>query len=338
MSDTAAPEAPAPKRIYFLVEAMWACAWYRCHTPASGLKRRGHEVVLHDRLDPDTFQHCDIAVFQRPSISGIVDIVKWARAAGKRTIVDIDDDLWNIHPTNPAYASWQQPGRLDTLNECIRTVDAVTVSTPELMQLVRSMNPRTVILPNMLPPEHWPPERVPRASKQRLTIGWAGSPTHAVDLEILAGAIETVLDTYPDVEFVVAGMQEAPFRWHERIRFVERVMIEEYPSLLQQFDIGVIPLVDGRFNRCKSDLKFLEYSMVGIPSVASKVAPYEGSVVHGVNGFLARNPKDWLKYLNRLVADPQLRDDIGSRAREFAETRTVDRNIHLWERAYGISG
>jgi glycosyltransferase involved in cell wall biosynthesis len=153
---------------------------------------------------------------------------------------------------------------------------------------------------------------------------------------VLAGTIETILDSYPHVEFAMTDIGGSPFRPHERIRSLPFVTIEQYPSVLARFDIGVIPLVDRRFNRCKSDLKFLEYSMMGIPSVVSKLVPYETAVQHGANGFLAGNPKDWLKSLRRLIEDPGLRDEMGGRARLFAESRTVERNVGNWERAYGI--
>jgi glycosyltransferase involved in cell wall biosynthesis len=326
-----------PARILYVVEDMWGCAWYRAHVPAVELMRLGHEVVLRDRIHRPTLEMCDVVVFQRPSIPQALAAMQGAREQGRRVIVDLDDDLWSLHPSNPAYASWNGTGRLEILEACLASADLVTVSTEDLLSVIRPINRSVTVIPNMLPAEHWPPERVRRGGGERLVLGWAGSPTHGVDLAVLSGTVETLLDAYPDTEVAIAGMSRVPFRPHDRIRFIDGVMIEQYPSTLAQFDIGMIPLVDGRFNRCKSDLKFLEYSMMGIPSVASKVGPYEGSVVHGVNGFLARNPKDWLKHLRRLIEDAELRDSIGQAAREFAETRTIQKNIGLWESAYGLT-
>jgi glycosyltransferase involved in cell wall biosynthesis len=324
-------------RILYIVEDMWGCAWYRAHVPGVELMRRGHEVVLHNKVHPPSVDACDIVVFQRPSTSQAASALEQALAAGKRVVVDIDDDMWSIHPSNPAFAHWNGTQRQVVLEFCLSAAELVTVSTPDLQSIVRPMNRNVTIIPNMLPAEHWPSERVRRQRGGRLVVGWAGSRHHEVDLALLTGTAETLLEGHPDVEVAIAGMKEIPFRPHDRIRFIDGVMIEQYPSTLAQFDVGMIPLVDARFNRCKSDLKFLEYSMIGIPTVASKVAPYEGSVVHGVNGFLARNPKDWLKHLRRLIEDAELRDSIGQAAREFAETRTIQKNIGLWESAYGLT-
>jgi glycosyltransferase involved in cell wall biosynthesis len=327
-----------PARILYVVEDMWGCAWYRAHTPAMELIRRGHVAVMHDKIHEPSLDMCDVVVFQRPSHAASARAIEYALSRGKRVVVDIDDDLWTIHPSNPAFPVWNGTGRLDVLRFCLSAAHMVTVATDDLVSVVRPMNRNVTVIPNMLPAGHWPPQGVRRKEPSPLVVGWAGSSSHSVDLDVLAGTVETLLDRYPNVEVAIAGMEKVPFRPHERLRFVKPVMIEEYPLTLSKFDIGMIPLADSRFNRCKSDLKFLEYSMIGIPSVASKVAPYEGSVNHGVNGFLARNPKDWLKHLSRLIEDPELRDSMGQAARAFAEARTVEKNIGLWESAYGIGG
>jgi L-lactate utilization protein LutB len=70
--------------------------------------------------------------------------------------------------------------------------------------------------------------------------------------------------------------------------------------------------------------------------VASDVAPYHRSIRNGVNGYLAKNAKDWIKYLEGLVRDEELRRIMGGNARAFAETRMMHNNVLLWERAYGI--
>jgi glycosyltransferase involved in cell wall biosynthesis len=326
-----------PARILYVVEDMWGCAWYRAHVPGTELMRRGHEVVLHDRIHGPSLEMSDVVIFQRPSLPNSIKAVEYARNAGKLVVVDIDDDLWNIHTSNPAFASWNGTGCLEVLQDCMSAANLVTVATQDLVSVARPINPNVRVIPNMLPAEHWPSERVRRDGKERLVVGWAGSPSHAIDLVELTGTVETLLESYPHVEVAIAGMRNVPFKPHKRLRFIDPVMIEQYPSILAQFDIGMIPLADGRFNRCKSDLKFLEYSMIGIPSVASKVGPYEGSVEHGVNGFLARNAKDWLKHLRRLVEDAALRDSIGQAAREFAERRTIQDNIGLWEKAFRLS-
>ncbi len=222
------------------------------------------------------------------------------------------------------------------MKAALKACQLVTTTTPYLAELLRQYNKNVVVLPNMLPSEYWEVKHEPREDG-KVIIGWAGGAHHWSDLEILRGTIEQILDDYPYVELHVVGMREYPFKKHERMKILKPVKLEEYSKLLSKFDIGIAPLVDTQFNRCKSDLKLIEYGMVGLPVVASKVIPYMKSIIHGENGFLAQNPKDWMKFLRRLIEDPDLRVKLGRKAREYAQTRTIEKNIWLWERAYNIT-
>jgi glycosyltransferase involved in cell wall biosynthesis len=78
----------------------------------------------------------------------------------------------------------------------------------------------------------------------------------------------------------------------------------------------MVPLADNNFNRSKSNIKFLEYSVCGFPAVYSDVGPYHSSVVQGETGLLTRNtPEDWFINIETLVKDPGLRSRIAMNAR-----------------------
>ena len=55
------------------------------------------------------------------------------------------------------------------------------------------------------------------------------------------------------------------------------------------WDVAVAPLHDTAFNRCKSDLKFLEYAALGLPGIYSDVVPYKHAVRHEETGLLTEN-------------------------------------------------
>jgi len=323
--------------ITFMPEEESACSWYRCIVPGRALSAAGHDVEVAARVSQPRFEASDVVILQRPSQPPAIRLLRQLRAGGKTVVVELDDDMWNIHPSNPAHAMWQEPYRITTLEECIREADVVTVTTPELAGVVRPLNRNVVVLPNMLAGEDWPVEIPPVPENGRIVIGWAGSNTHYVDLQLLSGVVERILDEHEDVEFRLVGMQDVPFPRHPRLTKAPFVTIEEYPDMLAAFDIGLAPVVKGRFNRCKSDLKFLEYAMVGVPTVASDIETYERSIRHGETGFLARNSKDWLKYLTILINNAELRGSMRLAARAFAETRSSDANVHLWEKAYGLT-
>lgn len=323
------------RRICFVAEGGGPCAWYRCETPAGALRTLGHEVVVRSILDRETAAAADIVVLQRASQPWVAEAIRYLKEAKKLVVFDIDDDLWNISRESPAYSAYSVPGLLPTLEAAVRASDMVTTTTDHLAHRLRPMNPKIRVLPNMLPVEYWPVTEPKPQRADRVVIGWSGTATHAPDMRLVLGVIEQILDLYGNVEFAWAGMQ-MPLGSHPRARQLDPVPLERYFELVGQFDIGLVPLVDSVFNRSKSDLKVLEYAMMGLPVVASRTPTYGKSVSHGETGFLASNHKDWLRYLKRLVEDVTLRRSMGAAAQEWAQTRTIDRNIWMWERAYGI--
>jgi hypothetical protein len=67
-------------------------------------------------------------------------------------------------------------------------------------------------------------------------------------------------------------------RWPGRMRFDKPVPVQEYPNWIcsnWQSHIGIAPIADNTFNDSKSELKWLEYTALGVPTVASDVGPYK---------------------------------------------------------------
>ncbi|NTU71282.1 MAG: glycosyltransferase family 4 protein [Coriobacteriia bacterium] len=325
-------------RVFYLVNDYWACGWYRCYVPGVALKSLGYKVVLDRELRPEDVEAADVVVFQQLSMPAHIEMIRASNDLGKLTVVEIDDDLWNLVPTNPGHLHWGKAEAKRIARECVAAAQLVTTPTHALAEKLRTMNPNVRVLPNMLPTTGWDyPE--PKAQREdAITIGWAGSYSHLGDLRVVNEVLLQLLDHYPHVEVAIVGKPDfTDLDEHERIRFIEPTDINGYPKLLEQFDIGLIPLADNLFNRAKSDLKFVEYSRIGIPSVASKLEPYLRTVKHGENGFLASSPKDWLKHVTRLIEDVELRRSIGAAAQAYAKTRTIDTVIDRWERAYGLT-
>jgi glycosyltransferase involved in cell wall biosynthesis len=333
------PEASRPRRrVSFCVNDYWGCGWYRCFVPGFALQRLGYEVILDKEISRIDVAGSDVLVVQSPSVERQLDAIRMANRAGVLSVVELDDDVWNLPPANPSHASWNRPGVLATTRACVEEAQLVTTPTHVLAEKLRTMNANVKVLANQLPPDDWdyPEPKVQREGG--VVLGWAGSNSHAGDLRIVDAVVRQLLDRYPDLEVVIGSSPSVmELGEHERVRRIEETDIEGYPKLLEHFDVGMIPLADTAFNRNKSDLKFVEYSMLGIPSVASKLDPYARTVKHGETGFLASTPKDWLKYLSRLIEDVELRRTVGVRAQEYARTRGIDANIGRWVRAYGMA-
>lgn len=321
--------------VLYVIEQDAACAMYRARIPGLALSSLGYKTgITLDPHDPAIHQS-RVVVWQRPSIiESLFEIIK-ARKDGIITVVDVDDDLWNIAKDNPAYESWNKKNGLPLrcLNECFAAANIATTTTPKLASKIMG-NYHVKIIPNMLHDGMWRNYRHADYPDGKVIIGWAGSVTHRRDLLELSGVVETILVKYPEVEFQFGGMIP-PFDTHERLLSLKPVPMGEYPEMLQAFDIGIAPVQDTQFNRAKSDLKYIEYAACGIPTIASANGTYE-NIKQGVTGYKCKNAKEWIRYLSKLIENKQLRQDMGDAAYLYAQTRNAGANAKLWVDAYGL--
>jgi glycosyltransferase involved in cell wall biosynthesis len=79
-----------------------------------------------------------------------------------------------------------------------------------------------------------------------------------------------------------------------------------------------VPLGTSPFDQGKFPFKLLQFMALGIPVVVSATGTPREIVEHGIDGFLAENPADWVRYLMMLADDPALRERMGLAARAKA--------------------
>jgi hypothetical protein len=123
------------------------------------------------------------------------------------------------------------------------------------------------------------------------------------------------------------------------IRFLRPAPDEvEYPLFMLWFtttvrwDIALAPLMDTPFNRCKSDLKYLDYAAVGAAGIYSRVAPYQAGIRHLETGWLADNtPAAWVEALDGLIGDADLRRRLAAAGQaELVGQRTLAHRAGDW--------
>jgi glycosyltransferase involved in cell wall biosynthesis len=122
----------------------------------------------------------------------------------------------------------------------------------------------------------------------------------------------------------------------------EWVPIDDYPTLIAKTgDAGVVPLDYTPFNEGKSWLKGLEFAAAGRPFVASATEPY--TLLrddHGI-GLIAKRPRDWIRQMTKLEADPEYAEGIAAAWLDTVrQYMTYEANAHrwaaVWEEAFDI--
>ena len=159
-------------------------------------------------------------------------------------------------------------------------------------------------------------------------IGYAaGSRTHQRDFAVAAPAIAAVLRAHPESRLVlfregVGGGDLVDIREFpeiaplaDRIEWRQAVPLASLPEELARFDVNIAPLeVGNAFCEAKSELKYFEAALVGVPTVASPTKPFRTAIRDGETGFLAADPGRWRDAVERLVACAELRHRVGRSA------------------------
>lgn len=326
----------------------YGCGNLRMRWPGQHLATAGHDVEVvdaHDRrvrvvmegdVVKDVLVDADTIVMQRVTHAYMAQAVGVMRAKGITVIVDVDDDLSAIHPSNPAWAVHRPGAGLHSWHNlalACRNASLVTVSTPALLDIY-ARHGRGAVLPNYLPDMYY----VPRTDSD--TIGWPASfHSHPNDPEPVGGAIARLVEE--GARFVMRGDSTGAGRAFGLAADPAGggVPIEEWPAAVAELGIGIAPLADTKFNAAKSWLKPLEMSAAGVPWVASPRAEYRRLHEMGA-GVLADRPRTWYRELKRLRESAALRQELSEAGRAVAaQLRLRDHSwrwTEAWTRAYEL--
>jgi len=148
----------------------------------------------------------------------------------------------------------------------------------------------------------------------RVTLGWIGDHGSIHYLEKMKPLFEEVGEKYPQVELKIVC--DAFFDC-EHMKVIKKPWNSEHEVTdLQSFDIGIMPLMDDPWSWGKCGLKIVQYQGVGVPVVCTPVGINRDLVEDGVNGFWAKDPRDWVERLSTLIEKADLRKEMGQEGRE----------------------
>jgi glycosyltransferase involved in cell wall biosynthesis len=210
------------------------------------------------------------------------------KARAEKVIYDFDD------------AVYLNPKVRNRFEHIVRNSDAVFAGNRVLAEAAWPYNRNTVIVPTGLNLDYYRP--IPGEKGDSPVIGWIGTRHNLKNLYGLSSVLKKMrgrgtrfrlhyICDGPDPLLNADGWQHVP--WSEG---------SERDSLAG-LDIGLMPLTDNEYNRGKCGFKILQYMAMGIPAVASPVGFNQELITHGRDGFLCKDPSEWEKCLQTLIAD-----------------------------------
>ena len=334
--------------IIWYMSDLHACGAIRGEIPAREINRSFQHcqvICKSDVLVSDIFK-ADIMVFQRQHQTAILEKMREAKRHGIKCVCEIDDNLFVIPlKFQKPCDFYAKPEVRDNMLAFMKEADAMIVSTRVLAEQLHAMVPETnkFVVTNSVDIERWEVAWTRKQAEQseKLVIGWMASGSHMIDLPLIEGALQRILTEFPHVALHFVGWLgfEQLGNWGNA--FKDRIFVDPWvdisllPNVMQGFDIGLAPLVDNPFNLGKSGIKFLQYSCLGIPTIASPLAPYIEVIEDGVNGIFATTEDEWYQALKKLIEDPAARKTMGAVARlNVLENHDIRNNAGHWVDTY----
>ncbi len=230
-------------------------------------------------------------------------------------IVDYDDAFFHRYDQHRSNAV--KFFLKDKIDKVMNGADLVVAGNQYLSdRAIKNKTKKVIILPTVVDIDRYSTKSF--TDNKFFTIGWIGSPSTAKYVSVIHNALREIYKQ-GDVRVVLVGsgflkIENLPLEikeWNETTEVKD----------IQSFDVGIMPLTDSLWERGKCGFKIIQYMACGKPVIASPVGVNVEIIQHSVNGFLANNSEEWIKYLTILKSDINLRMKMGAAGRKLAEDK-----------------
>lgn len=223
-------------------------------------------------------------------------------------------------------------------------VKTCTTATSFLAEKLREKNKKVFVVQNKLSQEDVAiasmvirqkssvtNDKLPVTIGKNIRIGYfSGTLSHNKDFATITDALMRVMEKHENVELVLVGPLDTDNilnRFNNRTTFLPYVPREDHFENLASVDINLAPLVlDDPYCEAKSELKFFEAAIVGVPTVAVANRTFSEAISDGVDGFLAKDTDEWVSKLEKLILEPNLRQKMAQKASQKAIEKYTTKN------------
>ncbi len=326
---SATPDELPPKTIIqTAVGEKIVCAPIRIYTPNSfllteaGISTTSYEQNAAYRFfDAEQFDN-RIFINQRrsfPTFSRAVEFFKQIKAHGYLSVNEMDDHpiLWEKDYAKTGFVNFVG-------------VHAIQTTTEYLADFLRQYNPNVKVFANQL--KHILPLRDFDKPLDRPVTIFFGALNRDRDFNEILPIVNQFAAEYGDkIAFKVIAKTGLFNSIESKNKTLlgdpnyydgQFIPYERYEEELRTSDIALLPLLDNKFNRGKSDLKFIECAGCGAVALASPVA-YSNSIVDGKTGLIFYDKKDFADKLRLLIDNADMRREIATAAYDYAKNNRL---------------
>lgn len=242
-------------------------SFYRANGVFGDLKRKMNiQITSMDVKQLRDMNWSDLMLFdavfmQRPYSAVNLQMAQYLKDINIPLWIDYDDNLFEIPRGNRARDTFMNEKTHKQIAEICQLANIISVSTPKLGQYLSKFNTNIRVIPNALNTEIF--NKKPQ--KTNKTALWRGSDTHQIDIYPLQFEISDLQETFKDWDFLWFGWDPYYITPASNMKYLKPTDPILYVRQLERIapKIMHVPLIDIHFNRCKSNIAYLEGTYAG---------------------------------------------------------------------------
>lgn len=288
--------------------------YHRLMTPFLRLKEEDGVNIhffenFNEMKDWDLSAVKNLVVSRRCSVSNHRAFKSFLVKNNIKLILD-NDDYWELAKDNPARKFYEKVEGKNIINT-IKIADEIWTPSGYLAERMRSINKDVTIrvIPNTVyaKEKQWREPVKDENKEGKVRFGFLGANGHQDDLKMMGMNFE-------GYELYCMNLMDYP-----EILKAKHVMnplaIHQYGELYKFFDVSLAPLMNTKFNRCKSELKVVEAGYTKTAIIASNTGPYKRSIIHGKTGILCGSPAEWREAVSTMTIEKA--QELGNNLHEY---------------------
>lgn len=275
----------------------------------------------------------DLVIASDPHINPVLveDLARLSQA-GVPIVLDLGADYRQMPVSHPDYprAGLGTESSSVAFTKALSLADVVTIPSEAQITSLSEVTDRVRVVPDGWSRQNrlWEKKTDPRGM---ISLGWDGTSGDVDDLMMIRRFIVRILREFTNTRIVIIGNPQS-YRLFDgmpenRRKYIPLVAHDEFPFLLSQIDILMVPLRNVPQNISMSDTLLMEAGAKGVPWVASPMPAYRD---WNAGGVFSETLDDWHLNLRHLIMDADLRSRLGSAGREAAQTREMDYVGRVW--------
>lgn len=339
LADTAWSDLPpsggvTPPKLIAYPAGMGASGQHRIMQPFNAMREqrmmsgvvssRLLSVVELERYDPDV-----VLVQRRIDEADLESMRRMNTFSRAFKVYELDEYLPEMPKAAFSPVSYG-PEVLDRLRSGLDFMDRLIVPNQMLAEIFDGFGPDLRVMKSCLDPRLWSGLSSVRGISVKPRIGWVADAAYGADIELIAEIVKELAD---EVEWVFFGGCPRDLR-----SFVHEVHrggnLESFPAKLAalNLDLAVAPLAGTLSNRCKSNMRLLEYGICGVPVICSDLEPYRDLPVTRVRG----GSEGWRDAIRTHLSDPDASRRMGDVLQDCVRANWIleGQNLHAWSKAW----